>query len=61
VIALPGRLGHDTMYMSSHANDDAVKSCWRWCYQGDLQQSDVDAESCQRQCCRVMLATVLLG
>jgi hypothetical protein len=35
----------------SHAGDGAVKTIWPW--------YDVDAESCWRRCCRVMLVMTL--
>jgi hypothetical protein len=41
------------MVMLSHADDDATEVIWPWC--------DVDAESCWRQCCQVMLTTVVPG
>jgi hypothetical protein len=47
--ALPGRLGRGAM--SSHAGDGAVGATRPHC----------DAESCWKQCCRVMLATALPG
>jgi hypothetical protein len=37
--------------LPSHASDSAVGATWPWC--------DVDAESCWRRCCQVMLAMVL--
>jgi hypothetical protein len=37
----------------SHAGDDAVGATW--------PRHDVDAESCWRQCCQVMLAMTMLG
>jgi hypothetical protein len=42
-----------TMVLSSHTSNDATKVTW--------PRHDVDAESCWRQCCRVMPVTVLLG
>jgi hypothetical protein len=36
-----------TMVLPSHAGDGVAEAAWPW--------SDVDAESCWRQCCRVML------
>jgi hypothetical protein len=50
---LSGRLGHGTMYMSSHTSDNAAESCWRRRCQGDLA-----AVRCR---CRVMLVTTLLS
>jgi hypothetical protein len=41
------------MVLSSHASNDAAGKTWPRC--------DVDVESCWRQCCRVKLATTLLG
>jgi hypothetical protein len=42
-----------TTVLLSHAGDGATDACdWPW--------SDVDAKSCCRRCCRVMLAMVLL-
>jgi hypothetical protein len=38
--------------LSSHAHDDAAGATW--------PRRDVAAESCWRQCCRVMLVTTLL-
>jgi hypothetical protein len=38
---------------SSHAGDGATRVTW--------PRHDVDAESCLRQCCRFMLATMLSG
>jgi hypothetical protein len=40
------------MVLPSHVGDDAVEVTWPSC--------DVDAESCWRHCCRVMLMMVLL-
>jgi hypothetical protein len=37
--------------LSSHAGDNAAGMTWL--------RRDVDANSCRRQCCRVMLATAL--
>jgi hypothetical protein len=45
------RLGHGAMYIPSHAGDSAIKSCWWWCWRGDLA-----AARCR---CRVMLAMTL--
>jgi hypothetical protein len=39
--------------LSSHAGDDATGVTWSW--------SDVNVESCWRQCYRVKLTTTLLG
>jgi hypothetical protein len=39
--------------LSSHASDGAAGVTLPW--------RNVDAESCWRHCCRVMLATVLVG
>jgi hypothetical protein len=39
--------------LSSHAIDGTARAIW--------PPRDVDAESCWRRCCRVMLAMVLLG
>jgi hypothetical protein len=41
------------MVLQSHAGDDAAEVTWPRC--------DEDALSCWRQCCRVMLVTVLLS
>jgi hypothetical protein len=59
---LSRRLGHDTMYMLSHAGDNiteshagdgAARATWPWRY--------VHTESWWHQCCQVMLATTLSG
>jgi hypothetical protein len=39
--------------LPSYAGNDAARVTWPW--------HDVDAKSCWRQCCRVMLAMMLLG
>jgi hypothetical protein len=46
-----GRVMLATM-LPSHVGDGATEATGSWC--------DVDAESCWRQCCLVMLATALL-
>jgi hypothetical protein len=28
-VVLPGQLGHDAMYLPSHAGDHEAESCWR--------------------------------
>jgi hypothetical protein len=38
VMALPGRLGHDAIYMPSHAGDGAAGVIW--------SRHDVHAEAC---------------
>jgi hypothetical protein len=51
--ALPRRLGHGVMQMSSHAGDSAIESCWQRCCRGDLATT---------QCrYRVMLVIMLLS
>jgi hypothetical protein len=46
--ALPGQLGHGTMYMLRHAGKNTVESCWQWRCRGDLAMV--------QSRCRVMLA-----
>jgi hypothetical protein len=41
------------MALLSYASDDAIEVTWSW--------RDVDAGSCRRECCRVMLVTALTG
>jgi hypothetical protein len=50
-MALLRRLGCSVMSMPSHASDGAAEATWLLC--------DVDAESCWRQCCQVVLVMVL--
>jgi hypothetical protein len=37
--------------LPSHAGDGAAEVTWLWC--------DADVESCWRQCCEVVLATMM--
>jgi hypothetical protein len=51
VMVLPRRLGCGAIQMLSHAGGDTTEVTW--------PLRDIDAESCWRQCYRVMMATAL--